>query len=139
MEIAIETFQCFTGGLTHCALERYPYLPGLFKEDFFDVYHIRWDSIVMLGIGTALSADEEHRECDIRQSENHLMYPAGYTAAHIRPSTFKQQADIGNWFLRDLDDRFLAENHSQNLANSANGGRRRIASGKCASNCATLA
>ena len=91
-------------------------MSGVFEKDFFDVQYIRRHLITSLRIRRTLSANEHHRKRQFRQTEDHLVNPARHAAAHIRPSAFEQQADVGHRCL-------LLVTHVQLLTRSAKGGR----------------
>ncbi|MNI28085.1 hypothetical protein D3C73_818490 [compost metagenome] len=98
----------------------------ILEKHFFDVQHVRRHFVASRRVGRALTADEHHREGQLRQAEDHLVDPARHASAHVRPGAFEQQADVGQRCL-------LLLTHVQLLTSSANGGRCRVFSGSCAS------
>ena len=102
-------------------------LPRLLKEHFLDVHHVRRDVVVSAAIGVTLPADEQHRKGHFGQPQQHLVNPARYPAAYIRPGAFKQQANIRHRCV------VLGCVHNQHLARSATGGRRNRSAGNVAS------
>lgn len=103
--------------------------PGVFEEMLLNVHHVVRDGVMALAVGLLLTADEQHRESQLRQPQDQLVDPARHAPAHIGPGSLEQQADIDA--LHVGNSGFLT--HNQYLAKAAKGGRCNSSAGIVAS------